>query len=84
MYEYLFHSYSILIRYPKNVSSGLKYSLSSFSPLNDKLKPYISTTGCFKLFGRADNLFLTGQQQPSPTIQPCRTDDGSLYTSGCN
>ena len=74
MYEYLFHSYSILIHYPKSMSSGLKYSLSSLSPLGDKLKPYISTTGCFRLFGRADNLFLTVQQQPSTSIQPLLMD----------
>ena len=84
---------STFIHYSKNMlselkhslsSSELKHSLSSLSPLDDELKPSISTTGCFTLFGRADNLFLTEWQRPSTTIQPCPVGDGWLYTSGCN
>ena len=53
--------------------SELKHSLSSLSPSNDELKPLISTTGCFTLFGRPDNLFLTVLLRPSISIQPCQT-----------
>ena len=84
MYEYLFYSYSIFIHNSKNMSSELKHSLSSISQSDDELKPSISITGCFRLFGRAGNLFLTGPQRPSTSIQPCPKGDGWLYTLGCN
>ena len=36
------------------------------------------------LFGRVDNLFLTGRQRPSTSIQPCPMGDGWLYASESN
>ena len=50
---------STFICYSKNMSE-LKHSLSSLSPLDEELKPLILTTWCFVLFGKAENLFLTG------------------------
>ena len=50
---------SIFIYYSKNMLPELKHSLSSLSPSDDELKPSISSTGCYTLFGRVDNLFLT-------------------------
>ena len=84
MYEYLFHSYSIFIHYSKNMLSKLKPLFSSLSPMDDKRKPPISRRSCFTLFGRSDNLLLTGQQHPPTRIQPCPMVDGWLYTLGCN
>ena len=82
MYEYLYCSYSIFIHKFKNMSSELKYSLSSLSPLDDELKPSLSTTGCFRLFGRADILLLTGRQRPSSSIQPCSMGMGCYIPRG--
>ena len=73
---------SIFIHYSKNMSSELKHSLSSLSPSDDELKPSISMTGSFTLFERVDDLFLTGRQCPSTSIQLCSTGDGWLYTNG--
>ena len=84
MYEYLFYNYSMFIHYSKNMTSKLKYLLSSLSPSDDELKPSISTTGFFRLIGRADNLILTERQRPSTSIQLCPMGGGWLYTSGCN
>ena len=51
---------SILNYYSKSISPELTHSLSSLSPSDDKLKPSISTIGRSTLFGRAGDLFLTG------------------------
>ena len=66
---------SIFICYSKNMS-GLKHSLASLSPLGEELKSSISITECLALFGKVDNLFLTGWQRPSTSIQPCSVSDG--------
>ena len=62
----------------------IKNSLSSLSKSDDELKPSILTTGCFRLFGRADNLFLTERQRLFISIQLYSIGGGWLYTSGCN
>ena len=84
MYKDLFYSYSTIIHYSKNTSSKLKHSLSSLSPSDAELKPSISTTDCFALFGGAHDLFLPGRQHPYTNIQPCPMGDGWFYTSRCN
>ena len=45
---------------------------------------FLAKKPVFMLFGRVDNLFLTGRQRPSTSIQPCPMGDGWLYTSESN